>query len=213
MLVVFSAPMKRLIVVLGAAALMALCVPAASLGQVPTQDSVVATGVALAPVGIRLGGFTNIDINVQSGPSGESVTGRVKYTLIVPIPPTPTSVDVDLAPLCLSVVGNTAVVNLAAPGFGSGAVGVRLVDNGPAGSGVDTINLTIPSVATDCSSPPLPGGTGLFSFTSGDVVVVDAQPPPPLPNSKEQCKDGGWQQFDFKNQGQCVAFVNREAPS
>lgn len=39
------------------------------------------------------------------------------------------------------------------------------------------------------------------------VVVHDAQPP--APTSKAQCKDGGWQQFGFKNQGQCIAFVNR----
>jgi hypothetical protein len=30
------------------------------------------------------------------------------------------------------------------------------------------------------------------------------------PTSKEQCKNGGWQEFQqFKNQGQCIAFVNR----
>jgi N-acetylneuraminic acid mutarotase len=32
------------------------------------------------------------------------------------------------------------------------------------------------------------------------------------PNSKDQCKDGGWQKFDtprkFKNQGDCIQFVN-----
>jgi hypothetical protein len=30
------------------------------------------------------------------------------------------------------------------------------------------------------------------------------------PTSKDQCKDGGWQQFNnpvFKNQGDCVSFV------
>jgi hypothetical protein len=39
-------------------------------------------------------------------------------------------------------------------------------------------------------------------------VVTDAQPP--LPTSKEQCKKGGWRNFpQFKNQGQCIAFVER----
>jgi hypothetical protein len=39
-------------------------------------------------------------------------------------------------------------------------------------------------------------------------VVTDAQPP--LPTSKEQCKNGGWLNFpEFKNQGQCIAFVER----
>jgi probable HAF family extracellular repeat protein len=26
--------------------------------------------------------------------------------------------------------------------------------------------------------------------------------------SKEQCKNGGWKNFGFKNQGQCIQFVN-----
>jgi hypothetical protein len=35
--------------------------------------------------------------------------------------------------------------------------------------------------------------------------VVDA---PPFPTAKNQCKNGGWKQFGFKNQGQCIRFVN-----
>jgi hypothetical protein len=36
-------------------------------------------------------------------------------------------------------------------------------------------------------------------------VVRDA---PALPTSKDQCKNGGWQDFGiFKNQGDCVSFV------
>jgi hypothetical protein len=37
-------------------------------------------------------------------------------------------------------------------------------------------------------------------------VVVDSPPPP---TSKDQCKNGGYKQYGFKNQGQCVAFVER----
>jgi hypothetical protein len=46
-----------------------------------------------------------------------------------------------------------------------------------------------------------------FSFT-GNIVVVDA---PPFPTFKDQCKNGGWRNFGsaFRNQGQCVAFVER----
>ncbi|WP_437747496.1 hypothetical protein WMF39_22320 [Sorangium sp. So ce1504] len=29
------------------------------------------------------------------------------------------------------------------------------------------------------------------------------------PVSRDQCKHGGWENFGFKNQGQCIAFVNR----
>jgi hypothetical protein len=44
----------------------------------------------------------------------------------------------------------------------------------------------------------------------GEVIVHDAQP---VPTSKNQCKKGGWQQFGFKNQGDCVAFASRNEPS
>jgi hypothetical protein len=35
--------------------------------------------------------------------------------------------------------------------------------------------------------------------------VTDAQP---FPTSKDQCRNGSWQNFpQFKNQGQCIAFI------
>ena len=42
---------------------------------------------------------------------------------------------------------------------------------------------------------------------------ADWQPLPKtsVPESKADCKRGGWREFGFKNQGQCVAFVNRAA--
>jgi hypothetical protein len=33
----------------------------------------------------------------------------------------------------------------------------------------------------------------------------------PVPTSKSQCKNGGWRDFGFKNQGQCIRFVKRGA--
>ena len=30
------------------------------------------------------------------------------------------------------------------------------------------------------------------------------------PTSKDQCKNGGWRSFGFRNQGQCVNFVNQQ---
>ena len=38
------------------------------------------------------------------------------------------------------------------------------------------------------------------------ALVFDAKP---LPTTAEQCKNGGWHNYpQFKNQGQCIAFVN-----
>jgi hypothetical protein len=54
------------------------------------------------------------------------------------------------------------------------------------------------------------------NFTVLAVATTQGKPyilsrGPSLPTSKEQCKNGGWRNFGerFKNQGQCVAFVER----
>lgn len=61
------------------------------------------------------------------------------------------------------------------------------------------------------------GGQGLKSIKSIVLTVALvammafaslACGPQPLPTDKAQCKNGGWQQFGvFKNQGDCVSFV------
>jgi DNA-binding beta-propeller fold protein YncE len=49
------------------------------------------------------------------------------------------------------------------------------------------------------------------TVATGDVPgVVAVRPAPQVPTSKEQCKNGGWRNFpQFKNEGQCITFVNR----
>jgi hypothetical protein len=40
------------------------------------------------------------------------------------------------------------------------------------------------------------------------ILILINTTPPPLPTSKDECKNGGWQTFGvFKNQGDCVSFV------
>jgi hypothetical protein len=44
--------------------------------------------------------------------------------------------------------------------------------------------------------------------TGGGSVHIAFSPLPCVSTSKEQCKDGGWRNFpQFKNQGDCVSFV------
>jgi len=89
-------------------------------------------------------------------------------------------------------------------------------DNG--GEGLD--KLAVQVLPQGSSAPPvcpggLPAGLQLGATfprmfrDEGTVTVTDA--PGPLPTSKDQCKDGGWRSFGitFRNQGQCVAFVQR----
>ena len=64
---------------------------------------------------------------------------------------------------------------------------------------------TGPVALTQCPVPS-PPGTG-FLVVDGDFIVHDARP---SPITSQQCRKGGWQNYPgFKNQGQCVAFVER----
>ena len=69
---------------------------------------------------------------------------------------------------------------------------------------------------------PIPTGTitavdvlidvqGTADITNITVNGVTQVPLVGPPTSKDQCKHGGWQTFNnpsFKNQGQCVSYVN-----
>ncbi len=66
------------------------------------------------------------------------------------------------------------------------------------------------------SACPSPAGVALgpaFGPTAGSTdpgaVVSDVPPRSNAPTSKDQCKHGGYAAFGFKNQGQCIAFVQR----
>ena len=55
-------------------------------------------------------------------------------------------------------------------------------------------------------SPKSPATVATGASPEGIAVSPAAQ----VPASKDQCKNGGWRNFpQFKNQGQCIAFVNR----
>ena len=63
---------------------------------------------------------------------------------------------------------------------------------------------------------PTTGGEGpLITGLSPSIVIsyqgggVGEEPPPTeQPQTKEDCKKGGWKEFGFKNQGQCIKAVN-----
>jgi hypothetical protein len=125
---------------------------------------------------------------------------------------------VDAQPTCLNVAGDTAIVGFAGrlTGFlapeGFFITGfIRVVDRGGPDSSPDTfefsrdqLSLTPVPGPLDCST--FSGGDGVRVNERGDIVVHD---PPAVPTTKDQCRNGGWRNFPaFKNQGQCIAFVN-----
>jgi hypothetical protein len=136
-------------------------------------------------------GVATTTVDAHSGPSGENPSGEI--TVQSPLGSATGSVS------CLNVAGNRATV-------GTDLVGGFLVffeDNDGAGQDrfVPVETGAAPSV---CPPDPLRPLVPI----SGDITVHDA---PALPMSKEQCKRGGWRNFGtrFKNEGQCVAFVQR----
>jgi hypothetical protein len=154
----------------------------------PLQDSVTGGGAATL-----FGSFT---FDVRSGPSGENPTGQVRGGTVLGVIAGPVT--------CLAVRGNVATMNVQASGIAR--VTFQVTDNSAAGT-ADVIEIADGRLRapSDCS-PVDPNVALRASLDVGDIVVVDAQP---LPTSTEQCKNGGYASFNFKNQGECVAFVQR----
>jgi hypothetical protein len=160
---------------------------------VPTQDSVRARGNAPADPG----GFFNLDFAVQSDATGGNVSGHASFDL-----GSPGGLLIEGPITCFHVEGNTAYVAIDSSEFGFPVV-AKLVDGGGPGSGLDRFDAFLSSgTSSNCGFQPFREQP----VVGGDIVVVDA---PPLPTSKEQCKQGGYAAFGFTNQGQCVAFVQR----
>lgn len=47
-------------------------------------------------------------------------------------------------------------------------------------------------------------GAGLHPTVTGVEILV---PQLASPTTRDDCKDEGWQDFGFENQGQCVRFI------
>jgi hypothetical protein len=141
------------------------------------------------------GQFTVSTLTATSGPSGEDPSGDVRFTVFG-------SLNQAGPVTCLAVDGDTAIIRFDEELIFGFSMTLRVVDGQP-----DSVEVYFPGGGdpTDCSITGLtPSGFG-GTVTSGDIAVVDA---PPLPTSKEQCKNGGWRNYPgFRNQGDCVSFV------
>jgi hypothetical protein len=209
----------RTALALAAIALGALALPSlASAAPVPSQDAVAGSISEGQVIGFSIGA------DVRSGPSGEAPSGSFTYQAGSATQGTSLR---DATISCLSVRANTAVIG----GFGV----LRSFGPGPNGPVVTITPTGFIAIVTDngTAQPPPPGEPFPrspdvvkvdfletpdcaappdieFGFEGhGDFTVVDAQPP--LPTSKDHCKNGGWRTYasTFANQGQCVAFVQR----
>ena len=127
-----------------------------------TRDSLVVTGSTF--------GFSNIDIDVSSGPSGENPTGHASAD-------SSQAGHLEASAItCLYVIdGRAAISGPLEPNPGGYTFfEVVVQDDGPANSGLDHIRL-LASTGPYCSL----GGSLTLVLSDGDAVVVDAPADPP----------------------------------
>jgi hypothetical protein len=182
-----------------------LAVPGASGAQLlPTEDSVVGQATILSQ-------FRGLSVDARSDPDGSNPSGTASAG-------SRSTYSVSGHVTCMTVIGNRATVGFAVDsGFDvNGSLGhvIYVEDNGSPGAGHDLANDT--GAGFPPTSCPAPTDEDLVPFPfipirpqpieAGDITVVDA---PSLPTAKDQCRSGGYRQFGFRNQGQCVAFVER----
>jgi hypothetical protein len=93
------------------------------------------------------------------------------------------------------------------------------------GNGTATYTFTAATIAAGGNQVPVPTGTinavdvlidvqGTADLTNIKVNGILEVPAVGPPTSKAQCKKGGWKNFNnpsFKNQGQCVAYVEHHS--
>jgi hypothetical protein len=183
----------RTFVVAGISLAIAATLAPIAAAQVPTQDSVSGSGIVTFH-GPGLEGLTTaFDISIRSGPTGEQPTGSLQ--LVVPF----------TDPSCVVIRDGggeeppSATINLL-----NTLTGLRVVIQISGGAaGPQFIAAFFASSPTDCAFRTEPS-TNVAEVISGHIDIVDA---PPLPTSTQECKNGGWRAFGFKNQGDCVSFV------
>jgi hypothetical protein len=131
----------------------------AHAAKAPAGDSAIGNGNA---------GFFTFDFAVTSGPLGESPAGHLAVEA-----QGFGAFETDTI-TCMSVSGNAATIGgtLQPNSFGFAAVIATVVDNGPAGSGLDYFNATpVAAAPTTC---PAPFASSFGNVVTGDVAVVDA---------------------------------------
>jgi hypothetical protein len=142
-----------------------------------------------------------LSIDARSGPAGQNPSGTVRIE-------TPSG-EVSGTVTCVSVRGALATIGVRLQEALPGGVSAGLIDvadySSVPGSGLeDLVALTpVATAPSECPSPLV--ASGFSEALNGTFVVA---PAPPLPTSKDQCKNGGWRSYGvFKNQGDCVSFV------
>ena len=179
-----------------------LALPVAAGAQAPAQDSAVGQVLVVEFIPFPFPQF-DATFDAHSGPSGENPTGSVRVGTRAFIADGPVT--------CLTVTGNRATIGFADTDvqFDGEQSGFLFVEDNGTAPQADRAELRVLGTPAPTVCPV---NTTVYDpnrvVFEGDLTVIDA---PPRPTTKDQCKGDGWRNFGetFKNQGQCVAFVQR----
>jgi hypothetical protein len=105
-----------------------------------------------------------------------------------------------------SVVGNTVTCNFGDVPADHGFVAAITVCAIAPGTVTNTATV---SSGTPDPTPTNNTDTETTTITPGDPSTCPSPPPTPLPTptTKQQCKKGGFEEFGFRNEGDCTSFV------
>jgi hypothetical protein len=181
------------LIVAGVLLAMAVSTSEAS-AQAPAGDAVTGSGTARFISGGLEGFTTPFRVDLRGGPSGENPTGALTLLLTFT---DPTCFVIRTTPV---EEPPTATVNLLNP-----VTGQRVVAQFGAAAGGQFIAVSSADGPDDCT---LGSPATVAQVIDGEFSIVDV---PPLPTTPADCKNGGWRNYGdtFRNQGQCVAFVQR----
>lgn len=170
-----------------------------------------------APTGFTNSGPVNLATAVVTYSGGQLTRTLAKpcQTTITTVVCSPSSVMAGQATTCTATVSDAPTSAQGTPG---GTVDFGSSDAGSFGGGPCTLSGSGPSASCSVSYTPTAvgsgshtvtasyGGDGLHNTSSGTTSVIVK---PAVPTSKDQCKHDGWRNYpQFKNQGDCVSFVN-----
>jgi hypothetical protein len=197
--------------------------PAVAGAQTTGEDSVVGTAwdcTAAEPCEPDPSAFAFVELtaDAHSGIAGQDARGTMTWSERS----LGDFVENEARVTCLSVAGQVATVGVegtrtyARVGITVPIAGlIRVEDGGGPSSGEDAFQFDIQQASppfeplpgpTDCSVPP--AETPTFRNDGGDLVVTDTQP---LPTSRDQCTNGGWQTYGYARYEQCLRAVRRHA--
>jgi hypothetical protein len=145
-----------------------------------------------------------LDVTVACTPQVPLPDGTPQWTLdhFATVAGFPASTEIGVS-IVISEFGDFREVVLTTDASGSGS-GLDLHDpsyfnSGPLPTGVSWTATGAVRTGVDAYGNPVYGPT--IATDSGTINCGG------LPTSKDDCKNGGWKAYGFKNQGDCISFV------